>query len=100
MGYIPSMTLLSSKLTPPAGPLTLIRDRLIQAALIPGATPARLIQIIAGAGFGKTTLAAQLRDQAISLGLPCIWYRLDEFDRDFSLFMAYLTQGLKPKIPD
>ncbi|MCG8567121.1 MAG: hypothetical protein MI747_18760 [Desulfobacterales bacterium] len=84
------MTLLSAKLTPPTGGHILNRNRLLG---IPG-EGIRLIQITAGAGFGKTTLAAQFLARARETQAHTLWYRLDRFDQDFSLFMSYLNQGL------
>ena len=98
MTYNRPMALLSSKLTPPSIDGTLDRERLVTPLTCPPGNrpPARLIQIVAGAGFGKTTLAAQLAAQGQCVP---IWYRLDEFDGDFSLFMAYLTQALTRALP-
>ncbi len=112
MAYNQAMALLSSKLTPPHMGAALHRDRLLGPAFnhgsppgtgasgtnVPGAppSPVRLVQIIAGAGFGKTTLAAQW----VSRGKdPAAWYRLDEFDRDFSVFAAYLTRAVETAAP-
>jgi len=89
ISYNRAMTLLGSKLIRPASGNTLDRDRLVRPLVAPHV---KLIQIIAGAGFGKTTLAAQVLEA--SDALP-VWYRLDGFDRDFSLFMTYLTKALE-----
>ena len=47
----------------------------------------RLVTVIAGAGYGKTTFVI---DALKSINAASIWYRLDEQDTDFQVFVAYL----------
>ncbi len=56
----------------------------------------RLTSVIAGAGYGKTTLAAQ----AVALcRVPAVWYRLDTSDGEFTTFLSYLIAGVGKKYP-
>ena len=47
----------------------------------------KLIAVTAGAGYGKTTL---VMDALAALDIVCVWYRLDEQDTDFLVFISYL----------
>jgi len=57
----------------------------------------RLILLIAPPGYGKTTLMAEVVDNA---NLPTVWYQLDEGDNDPATFIAYLIEGLRRVLPD
>ena len=57
----------------------------------------RLILLIAPPGYGKTTLMAEVVDNA---NLPTVWYQLDEGDNDPATFIAYLIEGLRRALPD
>jgi ATP/maltotriose-dependent transcriptional regulator MalT/DNA-binding SARP family transcriptional activator len=52
--------------------------------------------VIAGAGYGKTTLIAQTVKQT---GWIDVWYSLDRSDMDFATFMNYLIQGFQNHYP-
>ncbi|MBD3220805.1 hypothetical protein GF314_06145, partial [bacterium] len=82
-----SAALFQAKFTVPAVPAT-YRSR----PRLDGAwrrwTPARLVRISAGAGWGKTSLVAR---RARSLGRGAVWYSLDELDRDPSVLAAHLS---------
>lgn len=54
-------------------------------------TGTRLILISAPAGFGKTTLMAQLRSRLIMEGIEGPWLTLDAADNDASRFLASLN---------
>lgn len=56
----------------------------------------RLTTIIAGAGYGKTTLAAQA---VADCGVPAVWYRMDKSDGEFATFLSYLVAGVRKKYP-
>ena len=86
--------ILSSKLLAPQTTETITRKRLYP--LLARISHKRLTTITAGAGFGKTTLMAQTGDY---LNLNTLWYRLDKSDRDFFVFLSYLTAGLKKSLP-
>ena len=57
----------------------------------------RLTTVVAGAGYGKTTLIAQTEKY---LGLNTAWYRLDRSDRDFTTFLHFLIAGAKNYYPE
>lgn len=82
--------ILSSKLTVPQTSDTIKRDRLL--SLIHQSARKKLTAIVAGAGYGKTTLAAQAVG---SWSTRTVWYRLDESDRDLVTFIGYLVAGIR-----
>jgi ATP/maltotriose-dependent transcriptional regulator MalT len=51
----------------------------------------KLTVVIAPAGFGKTTLVAEL---ARELGAAAAWLTLDPSDHDLSIFAYYLVEAL------
>jgi ATP/maltotriose-dependent transcriptional regulator MalT/DNA-binding SARP family transcriptional activator len=53
---------------------------------------ARVTSIVAGPGFGKTTLAARF---ASTWGGPALWYSADASDADLAVFVAHLDAGLR-----
>lgn len=82
--------ILSSKLTTPHTAGTIRRERLI--SLMSEAPGKRLTTVVAGAGYGKTTLVAQAES---CWKTQTVWYRLDEFDRDFVTFLSYLVAAIR-----
>jgi LuxR family transcriptional regulator, maltose regulon positive regulatory protein len=79
-----------AKLTPPAAQDSQVTraalvDRIARAAGI------RLVLIHAAAGFGKTTLMAQLLGRFRQDGIGTGWLTLDPSDNDASRFLASLT---------
>lgn len=56
----------------------------------------KLTLIVAGAGYGKSTLLAEWAQSKTA----CIWYSLDAPDRDPALFFAYVLTGLQEKWPE
>lgn len=84
------LALLQTKLAPPihaTGLTPLVRARLLTK--IREAAPARVIVVSAPAGYGKTTLAAQLAAAAGGA-----WLSLDQRDNDPERFIAYLVGTL------
>jgi len=81
-----NLPILPAKLTPPPLPASYVaRERLDR--LWTGWAEKRLLLVTAGAGFGKTSfLAARARE----LGDACLWYAIDETDRDQASFLAHL----------
>ena len=79
------MNLLHSKLQPPRCYQTLHRRRLV--GLFAKVRQKRLVTVIAGAGYGKTTFVI---DALEAIDTVPVWYRLDEQDTDFQVFVAYL----------
>ena len=57
----------------------------------------RLVAVRADAGYGKTTLMAQLQKEFN--GYP-VWYQLDRGDNDLSVFISHLTEGVRWHCPD
>ena len=57
----------------------------------------KLITITAGAGYGKTTLVI---DALSRIDVDTVWYRLDQQDTDFMVFMTYLKFGIRQKHPE
>ncbi len=86
---------LKSKLTLPLLPSTIKRERLF--SLLENLSSQKITTIVAGAGYGKTTLAVQVVE---SLGYRNIWYRLDRSDMDFFTYLSYLITGFKKHFPE
>ncbi len=84
------MIILKSKLTPPRLNGTFERRRLNN--LFKNFEKRKLMGIIAGAGYGKTTLAAQACQE---LKVNTVWYRLDPSDNDFTTLIRYLVTGIR-----
>lgn len=56
----------------------------------------KLILINAGAGYGKTTLAAQF---LAKVDIPAAFYHLEKTDGELSVFMTYLMECVRKSIP-
>lgn len=82
--------LLNSKLTAPRHLNVIKRPRLY--SILESIKQNKLTLVIAGAGYGKTTLVAQTIDQT---DCTTVWYSLDRSDIDFATFMNYLIQGIQ-----
>ncbi len=87
--------ILKSKLLSPYSPDTIKRERLYP--LLSKIPEKRLSTVMAGAGFGKTTLITEISEY---LDLDTVWYRLDKSDRDFITFLSYLIAGIKKYFPE
>ena len=90
------IALLRFKMTPPAPGLAVLRrgrlvDRLKESLAHP---ERRGTAIIAGAGYGKTTLLAGFLQEA---GVDSVWYSLDPSDRDPILFFRYLIEVIRQR---
>lgn len=82
--------IISTKLTPPRSLPVVTLERLfteLDASLL-----TKLIAIVAGAGFGKSTLAAEYLK---SRNHPFVWYQVEETDRDPTVFLCYLLEALR-----
>jgi LuxR family maltose regulon positive regulatory protein len=86
---------LRTKLLPPRpAPELLSRPRLTERLLANLAHPITLVT--ANAGSGKTTLVADfVRQHARQV----VWYQLDHTDADPSVFLGYVTYGIKQAVP-
>ncbi len=85
--------LMQSKINPPRVAGLLLRPRL--DAIFSQIRSRRLALLVAGAGYGKTVLACQ---SLCEMDARTAWYRLDETDRDFSVFIRYLVAALEPLV--
>jgi LuxR family maltose regulon positive regulatory protein len=86
--------LLTSKLTPPAVSRFSV-DRTHICAQVFLAFDNKVVLIRAPAGFGKTTVMAQLFDRYRKEGTAVAWLNLDEADNDMPRFLSYLLVALK-----
>lgn len=83
--------IIQSKLQPSRiGSDFVIRRRLLDA--IGDCTKRKVTLLSAPAGYGKTVFLLQLID---SLSVPVVWYQLDEFDNDLSVFLEYIIEGVR-----
>lgn len=93
----PADWLAHTKLTPPS----LRGDRVPRTSLVAGLREAilasRLTLIAAPAGYGKTSLLAELGQEFPSLGLA--WLSLDEDDNDPARFLAGLILAIRERNP-
>jgi LuxR family maltose regulon positive regulatory protein len=86
--------ILNSKLLIPRSSNTIHRERLLTQ--LSETTNKRLTTVIAGAGYGKTTLIAQ----AVSARrVDTVWYRLDAPDKDLIVILRYLMAGFQKFFP-
>lgn len=86
--------LLNSKLLIPQTADAIYRARL--NPLLRKMLQKRVTTVIAGAGYGKTTLMAQAAKQ---LNLNTVWYRLDTTDSNGIVFLSYLIAGIRKHFP-
>lgn len=84
-----NQALLVSKLSPPLLRHVLDRPRLMRQSVLD--EKSGLINICAGAGFGKTTLMAQI---ALAFTGNYVWYQIDHLDRDPAVFLRHLVAGI------
>jgi ATP/maltotriose-dependent transcriptional regulator MalT/DNA-binding SARP family transcriptional activator len=87
--------IIRTKLYPPRLPEIVARERLLKE--LEKARSAKLAAIVAGAGYGKSTLAAEF---LCGLGCPFVWYQLEDTDSDLSEFLSYLVVGLRGIHPE
>ena len=84
------------KIQPPMLPEeTLRRDRLID--WLHAKTRSRLALVVADPGYGKTTLLA---DWSRRTRVRTLWYRLDEHDRDWAVFIHHIVAAGREIDPD
>jgi ATP/maltotriose-dependent transcriptional regulator MalT/two-component SAPR family response regulator len=83
--------ILETKLQPPSlKPNTLRRERLLK--LLKNHLERKLILVTGDAGYGKTTLLAQVMKEE---DMPCVYYDLDRGDSDLVVFASYIVHGLE-----
>jgi len=59
-------------------------------------TQKKITTVVAGAGYGKTTLISQAIEDS---DLDAVWYTLDVSDRDSFTFLSYLISGVRNIFP-
>lgn len=85
-----------AKITPPpVREETLARERLL--AWLDSAVLRRVVFVVAEAGYGKTTLLADFTRRT---RVRCLWFKLDEPDRDWLTFLHYLVAAGREAVPD
>lgn len=91
----PTHNLLTSKINPPRiGIETIFRNRLIDD--FRDIENKKLTIVSAPTGYGKTVLISQF---VATRNNPVVWYQLDEFDNDLTLFIRYFIAGISKEIP-
>ena len=91
-----SSPLLGAKLLPHApGPFHLARPRL--HARLHGFMEGRATAVLAGPGYGKTSLIARFLQEP---GFDSVWLTLDPSDRDPWLLFRYLIRGLREHVAE
>ncbi|HXT63465.1 MAG TPA: BTAD domain-containing putative transcriptional regulator [Pyrinomonadaceae bacterium] len=96
VGAMPGTFFLRTKLLAPRpAPELLFRERLVERLRANLSLPMTLVA--ANAGSGKTTLVAEFLRQQDG---PYVWYQLDRTDSDAAVFLGYLAQGIKQRVPD
>lgn len=87
--------IIKSKLRIPRTSSTIERSQLL--AEFSEIEQKKAVVIKGGAGYGKTTLAAQyIRSNTLN----SVWYSLDEKDHDLSTFVTYLITGIQEYYPE
>ena len=85
-------TVIRTKLHPPVKRAALVnRQRLVKELCD---TQVKLTLVAAPAGFGKTTLMAQLYEET-SGKVQCCWYSLDQADQDPSRFLLHFISAIQ-----
>lgn len=79
----------SNKLKPPHLRMELRRSRLISLGY--GGNDKKVMTIIAGPGYGKTTLMAQIAKSRLG---ETMWYQIDSMDSDPMVFLRHMVYGL------
>ena len=84
----------AAKLVPPRDPNGTLDRPGLEAALAAG-TDRRLTVIVAGAGFGKSTLASRA-----ARSRPSAWYTVDASDAALGTFASGVVASLRRQLPD
>jgi len=80
---------------PPVREETLSRERLLN--WLDSAVLRKVVFLVAEAGYGKTTLLADFTRRT---HVRCLWFKLDEPDRDWLTFLHYLVAAGREAVPD
>lgn len=84
---------ISAKLDAPRQQVSLV-SRLRLQKILDTALQRRLCVVVAPAGFGKTTLVSQWRNQLVADGHTAAWLSLDEDDGEVRQLLAYIIFAL------
>jgi serine/threonine-protein kinase PknK len=94
IGATPTPPAPATKYRPPVPPRSLVtRDRLIDLFRAGGRR--RVVLIHAPSGFGKSTLAAQWREELVRDGVAVAWLTIDDDDDNVVWFLAHLLESLR-----
>lgn len=89
----------ATKYRPPVSIRSMLaRDRLIEALRAGGRR--RLVLIHAPSGYGKSTLAAQWRDELTRDGVAVGWLTVDDDDNNAMWFVVHLLESLRRVRPE
>jgi ATP/maltotriose-dependent transcriptional regulator MalT len=89
----------ATKYRPPVAARALLaRDRLIDVLRAGGRR--RLVLIHAPSGFGKSTLAAQWREELVRDGVAVGWLTIDEDDNNAVWFLVHLLEAIRRVRPE
>lgn len=91
--------LLSSKQSPPQSPRFLVRRERLDERFR-SLAHARVILVVAPAGFGKTSMLSHWKGLLGAEGVACAWLTLDEGDNDAGRFLAYLSHVVNAIAPE
>lgn len=86
-----SLGIVSSKLFKPALDKNLITRKLVSRVVKKACSGVRVIKVVAPAGYGKTTLLAQVAEALSAQEIECSWLSLDSKDSDPLRFLSYLS---------
>jgi serine/threonine-protein kinase PknK len=88
----------ATKYRPPVATRSLVaRDRLTE--VVHAAGRRRLILIHAPSGYGKSTLAAQWREELTRGGIAVAWLTIDDDDNNEVWFLAHVLEAVRPVRP-
>jgi serine/threonine-protein kinase PknK len=89
----------ATKYRPPVAARALLaRDRLIEVLRAGGRR--RLVLIHAPSGFGKSTLAAQWREELLHDGVAVGWLTIDDDDNNVVWFLVHLVESIRRVRPE
>lgn len=92
----PASSVHSTKLAPPGKHAELLVDRTGLGALIAQCAPQRQVVVVAPAGYGKTSVLAQVRDRLrADSGITAGWLSLDEEDDDLGRFLLHVVEAIR-----
>ena len=90
----PTPPMPATKYRPPVPTRSLVsRNRLID--LLRAGGRRRVVLIHAPSGFGKSTLAAQWREELVRDGVAVAWLTIDDDDNNVVWFLAHLLESLR-----